>query len=292
MAKRLLFLVICCVCLSYLADAQSFYAIRRNRNLMVNFGSGIASYKGDLVNPSEMGIIKPNITAGAEYFYHPHLSVKSQLTWFQIKGTDVDANDDRWERNLSFQSGNLELMFTGTANLVSLRRRWYDRPRFNPYGFVGAGLVYFNPKAYLDGEKYKLREYKTENVAYSRIQPVVNVGLGGRFFVNYFFNVVIEGGYRFSFTDYLDDVSRSRYLPVEELGGDLESVRYRLSDRRREVDTWPASPSTTGRRGNPENNDGYFILNVSLQYYLPREIFRQSQRKLYTQKRRAIYRKR
>lgn len=291
MVKRLLFLVICCVGFSYLADAQSFYAIRRHRNLLVNFGSGIASYKGDLVNPNEIGIIKPNITAGAEYFYNPRLSVKTQLTWFQIKGDDSRANDDRWERNLSFQSGNIEFMVTGTVNAVQLRRRWYDRPKINPYGFAGAGLLYFNPKAYLDGKKYNLRDYKTEGVAYSRIQPVVNVGAGARFFVNYFFNIVVEGGYRFSFTDYLDDASRKRYLPVEELGGDVNSIRYRLSDRRPEVDTQPANPSMAGVRGNPENNDGYFILNISLQYYLPKEIFRQSQRKLYNSKRRAIYRR-
>src|SRR5262245_10100020 len=108
MLKRLLFLAICCISVSHFADAQSFYNIRRNRNLLVNFGSGVAYYKGDLVNPGDIGIIKPNITAGAEYFYKRNFSVKTQLTWFQLKGDDKYADDDREERNLSFQSGNLE----------------------------------------------------------------------------------------------------------------------------------------------------------------------------------------
>jgi hypothetical protein len=290
MAKRVLFFVICCLCGSYLADAQNFYAIRRPRNLMVNFGSGIASYKGDLVNPNELGIIKPNITAGAEYYWKPHFSVKTQLTWFQIKGDDSKADDDRWERNLSFQSGNLEFALTGSVNLFRTDK-YYQRRKFNIHAFSGIGVLYFNPKAKLDGEKYKLRDYKTEGVAYNRIQPTIPVGLGARIFYNHFFNILVEGGYRFTFTDYLDDASKKRYLPVEELGGDVNSIRYRLSDRRPEIDTQPASPSTTGVRGNPENNDGYFIFNISLQYYLPREIFRGNQKKLMTVKRKAIYRR-
>ena len=292
MARIVVIGALVCVCFSYLAEAQSFYNIRRPRNLLLNLGSGIASYKGDLVNPGEMGIIKPNVTFGAEYYFNERISGRTQLTWFQTKGDDAQADDDRNERNLHFQSGNIEFALTGAVSLMPMTGRYYERPKFNIHGFTGIGLLYFNPKAELDGEKYALRKYMTENVAYSRIQPVIPVGLGGRIFINPYFNILIEGGYRFTFTDYLDDVSRKRYLPIDQLGGDPTSIRVRLADRRPEIDTQPFPPHEKGVRGNPENNDGYFILNISVQYYLPREIFNQSQRKLYTHKRRAIFRKR
>jgi hypothetical protein len=162
-------------------------------------------------------------------------------------------------------------------------------------------LLYFNPKTELDGKKYALQKYQTEGVKYSRFQPVIPVGLGARIHVNPFFNILIEGGYRFTFTDYLDDVSKRRYPSLDELGvANYDDIRFRLSDRRFEIGTEPGPPlpdvdeekrTTVGVRGNPTENDGYFILNISLQYYLPKEIFRDNQRKLYTVKRKAYYRK-
>jgi hypothetical protein len=288
MARKVLLVALFSLCVSYLADAQSFYNIRRPRDLMLNFGSGIAYYKGDLINPGEIMFIKPNITIGAEYYFNPRMSVRPQLTWFQTEGNDAKADDDRDERHLSFKSGNIEFAITGTLNLLKTPRRYYERRTFNIHGFTGIGLLYFNPKTYMDGEKYVLRKYKTEGVAYSRIQPVIPVGLGARIYVNPYFNILIEGGYRFTFTDYLDDVSRKRYLGPEAFDSD---IAYRLSDRRPEIDTQPSRPTEVGVRGNPDNNDGYFIMNISVQYYWPHQLFKLSQRKLYTVKRKSIYRK-
>jgi hypothetical protein len=294
MTRKILFLALFCLGVAEMAQAQSFYNIRRNRNLMVNFGSGTAVYKGEMVNPGELGIVKPNITAGAEYYFTPRISARAQLTWFQIKGDDAKADDDRWQRNLSFVSGNVEFSTVGMISLSPQGQRYYERPKLNLHGFVGIGVLYFNPKTIYNGEKVALRPYKTEGVAYSRIQPVIPIGVGARINVNPFFNILIEGGYRITFTDYLDDVSRRRYLPPEAFPGGAESDAYKLSERRMEIGKAPPLELRTkyGVRGNPEENDGYFIMNISLQYYLPTEIFKNNgQRKLYTVKRKSFYRK-
>jgi len=285
MSKKALILALICICVAEFADAQSFYQMRRPRNLMLNLGSGISYYKGDLVNPGDIGFIKPNITLGAEYFIMDRVSVRPQLTWFQLKGDDREANDDRVQRNLHFRSGNIEFAVTGTINLVPVPQRYNQRSILNLHAFAGIGLLYFNPKAELDGETYALRKYKTEGVGYSRIQPVIPAGLGARIMVNPYFNILIEGGYRITFTDYLDDVSRHRYLGPEAFDSD---IGYRLSDRRPEVDTQPSNPTEVGRRGNPDNNDGYFMLNISVQYYYPKEIFKNMNR-TYSKKRRGVY---
>ncbi len=285
MSKKALIIALICICIAEFADAQSFYQMRRPRNLMLNLGSGISYYKGDLVNPGAVGFVKPNITIGAEYFIMDRVSIRPQFTWFQLEGDDRKANDDRIQRNLHFKSGNIEFSTVGTVNLVPVPLRFNQRSILNLHAFAGIGLLYFNPKAELDGETYALRKFKTEGVAYSRLQPVIPMGFGGRITISPYFNILIEGGYRLTFTDYLDDVSRTRYLGPEAFDSE---IGYRLSDRRPEVDTQPSNPTQVGRRGNPDNNDGYFMLNISLQYYYPKEIFKNSNR-LYSKKRRAAF---
>jgi hypothetical protein len=300
MINRFSFLLLSLILVPLFADAQSFYAIRRNRNLMVSAGSGIAYYKGDMVDPRELGILKPNIAFGAEYFVLPRISVRAGLTWFQMAGKDSKANDDRIERNLHFRSSSLELNATGAVNLIPTGERFYQRARINLHAWAGIGVLYFNPKAQYQGDWVALAPLHTENKKYSRIQPVIPFGLGVRIKVDPFFNVLIEGGYRKTFTDYLDDVSSRRYANSTELESDLaraladrriEGFIARGQDYNAEKYTDPEWASTHGRRGNPKNDDGYFIGNITVQYYIAKEVFR-SQRKLYNRKRKAIYRRR
>ena len=304
MLKKLFLILFAISAIPLFCDAQSFYAIRRNRNLMVSAGSGIAYYQGDMVDPGEFGLIKPNIAVGAEYFFLPRFSARANLTWFMTKGDDSKANDDRVQRNLHFRSSNWELSTTVAVSLLPTGVRFYQRARVNLHLFTGIGLLYFNPKAEYNGKWYALQPLETEGKKYSRFQPVIPVGLGARIKLDPFWNVLIEGGYRKTFTDYLDDISSERYVQRSTLKSDLSRA---LSDRRRDwfeaeiaagrrddVPSWvddDIEATQKGKRGNPNNDDGYFILNVTIQYYLPKEIFKNSQRKLYTRKRKAIYRK-
>lgn len=251
-------------------DAQSFYSIRRDRNTIVSIGTGTSTYLGELQNPGDYFDAKPNLNVGLQYFLTKRISARAEVTWFQLSGTDVKANDDRRERNLSFQSNNYELNLAALVSLFPNGQRFYQRTFFNVYGFGGVGLLYMNPKTLFNGEKVALQPLQTEGVAYSRFQPVIPLGLGIRIKQGPFFNINIEGGYRMTFTDYLDDISVRRYPDPSTLSSDLARS---LSDRRLEyfnsIDR-PFTPTPgVGVRGNPEKNDGYFILNVKLEYYLP-----------------------
>jgi hypothetical protein len=282
------FIVFSITLLPLFTEAQSFYAVRRNRNLMVNVGTGAANYYGELVNPGKLGTLKPNLTVGAEYYVTTRISVRASATWFQLAGDDANANDDRQKRNLHFRSNNYELSLSGALNLSPMGQRFYQRSVINFHGFVGIGLLRFNPKARYNGEWVALAPLETEGVKYSRLQPVIPIGLGARLKINPFFNLLIEGGYRITFTDYLDDASSTRYSDPATLKSDLSRA---LSDRRPEIGTQPSN-YLVGKRGNPANNDGYFIGNITLQYYLPMQVFGNSQRKLYRSKRKSIFRRR
>lgn len=274
MRKLAIFAVLAVVLLPEWVGAQSFYAVRRERSLIATVGSGTAHYLGEMVNPGDIGKTRPNFLVGAEYFLYPRISVRTELLWFQTAGSDAKANDDRWERNLHFRSSNIELSFTGTLNLLPMPARYYQRPMFNIYGFAGIGFLYFNPKAEYQGEWIALQPLQTEGVKYSRIQPVIPIGGGIKYMPHPYFNIILEAGYRKTFTDYLDDVSSTRYPDPASLKSDLSRA---LSDRRAEIGTDPPN-YLIGKRGNPANDDGYFIINAKLQYYLPYQVFRSNSR--------------
>lgn len=282
-------LAVLLILLSEITSAQSFYAIRRERNLLATIGTGSANYYGELVNPGEFGKIRYNLLVGAEYYLNSRISVRSELVYFRISGSDKLANDNRTERNLSFFSGNLELNATGVINLFPNQARFYQRPQINFFAFAGIGLLYTNPKTErANGEKVALQPLQTEGVHYSKFQPVIPMGLGARYKVGPFINIIVEGGYRLTFTDYLDDISSSKYADPATLSSPLA---VELSDRRRELDPDYPLPPGVGIRGNPKNNDGYFLMNIKIQYYLPQVIFAGGQRKLYNQKRKSYYRR-
>ncbi len=220
-------------------------------------------------------------------YFNSRLSARAELTWFQICGNDKDADDDRTERNLSFKSGNIELSVMGAVNLTPMGVRFYQRSAFNFHAFAGIGVLYFNPKAEYKGKTYALQPLQTEGKKYSRIQPVIPLGIGARIKLDPFFNILVEAGYRITFTDYLDDASIRRYPAAATLKNDLARA---LSDRRVEIDTQPGRPTEVGVRGNPKENDGYFIANITLQYYLPKMVF-ENYNKLYNIKRKGYYRK-
>jgi hypothetical protein len=271
--------------------AQSFYSIRRERDVIATIGSGASTYFGELKNPGEnFAETKFNINVGLQYYFNNRVSGRAELTWFKLAGDDAKADDQsRVNRNLSFSSNNLELSATGAVNLFPMGQRFYQRPNINFYGFAGVALLYINPKAEYQGKKYALQPLETEDVKYSRVQFAIPYGIGARLKVGPFMNLAIEGGWRLTFTDYLDDVSTVH----PDKSSWTDPIRVALSDRRQEGNPSlsPYAPGT--QRGNPDKNDQYFLLNVKVEIYLPSSVFSgNSQRKLYNRKRRAIYRRR
>jgi hypothetical protein len=266
--------------------SQSFYAIRHERDLIVSFGTGTSTYFGEMQNPKDYIDAKPSFNIGAQILPFPNLlqnrlNARAELTWFKLQGSDAEANDDRIERNLSFFSNNWELNAVGIFNLLPQDMKFYQRTFFNFYGFFGTGLLYINPKTNYQGEKVALQPLQTEGVKYSKLQFIVPYGFGLRFRNGPFYNISIEGGWRKTFTDYLDDASIRRYPDPATLSSDLSRA---LSDRRREIDPDYIVTPNSGVRGNPKNKDSYMLLNIKLEYYLPIDL-RHNDHKLMTVKR-------
>jgi hypothetical protein len=263
-------------CVTLHSTAQSFYSIRRDRNTIVSAGTGTSTYFGELANPGDYFDAKPNLNIGLQFHLSRRVSLRSEITWFQLTGSDkkADIESDRRSRNLSFQSNNYELNTVGIVSLFPNGQRFYQRSFFNVYGFAGIGLAYVNPKTEFNGEKIALQPLETEGVSYSRFQPVVPYGLGVRIKSGPFFNLCVEGGYRLTFTDYLDDVSTVH----KDVALFSDPIASALADRRPEIGESIVAAGT--QRGNPDNNDGYFLLNVKLEYYLPFDLSFTSRKKI------------
>lgn len=268
--------------LPFWLDAQSFYAIRRERSLILSVGTGTATYFGELANPGDYFDGKLNVVAGLKMNLTPRIALRSELTWFQLTGSDAKADDgSRLKRNLSFTSSNIEFNVAGQVSLYRNGNRYYRRPGFNLYGFAGIGLTYFNPKAEYQGEKYALQPLQTEGVSYSRITPVLPIGAGARFRMGPNLDLVIEGGYRVVFTDYLDDVSTTHLGPAAF----SDPIAAALSDRRPELGLSAAAPGT--QRGNPGKDDSYWLLNFKLEYFLPVDLGTQNRQRSYKKSRKS-----
>jgi len=274
------------VLLPELASGQSFYAIRRPRSLILVGGIGTSSYLGELSNQGDYLQAKPSASVGLQYYITQRISMRADFTWFQLTGSDAKANHpDRVSRNLSFYSNNFEMSAVGIVNLYPNGRRYYQRPMVNFYGFAGIGLCYFNPKTDYQGQTYSLPEMKTELVDYSTVTVVIPMGLGVRFRLGPFANLSVEGGYRMTMTDYLDDVS-TVHNDASKFSNPISAA---LSDRRPEIGLTPLPDGYV--RGNPGSKDGYILYNLKLEYYLPVNFLQRSGApKSIKQNRKAFYR--
>ena len=264
-------------------QAQSFYSIRIDRSLIATVGLNTATYYGDLKDYSDIIDTRPSVSLGLMTAVSRKLFVRSEFSWVYLAGQDQPFyGTGRKNRNLSFYSHNYELNVVGLFNIIPQRGRFYQRPNLNLYGFLGVGGLYFNPKAKLDGQEYALQPLQTEGVDYSRVTFVIPFGLGGRIKLTPFINLALEAGWRKTFTDYLDDVSTVHIDPATV----SNPITRRLADRRPEVGEPAVRPGT--RRGDPDDKDGYMLISVKLEYYLPVQLGQS--RKVYQRKRRAAYR--
>ena len=281
--KKFYLLTYVLLLVTVVAEAQSFYAIRRSRSLIFSAGPGTATYFGELKDKG--GYIDPrvNLNVGLQYFVIPELAIRGEVAWFQLAGDDASTTGAHATRNLSFVSSNFEASVTGAFHLKPMNFRYYQRPPFNAYAYAGLGVLYFNPRAELDGVMYNLAPLMTEDVAYNRTQIVIPVGAGVKVKAGPFFNFVVEGGYRKMFTDYLDDVSTVH----PDKSDWTNPIRVALSDRGPEVDAIPRPVGWI--RGNPDKKDGSFLMNFKVEYYLP-TTFGPNNRPSYRKKRRPYNR--
>ncbi|MEO0897461.1 MAG: DUF6089 family protein [Bacteroidota bacterium] len=265
-------LILIATSLSLLLFGHLSYAQRSN---VINAGLGTSTYYGEMTDRFVSTYFKPAGQVSFQRYLSPSTSLRLGAAMGQIEATDALSTDfGRKARNLHFKSNIYELSAVvvvdmlrdldfATANLS---------PHLTPYGFMGFGMFYHNPKARYQGVWYDLQPLGTEGQllpggkgAYSRFQISFPLGFGISYRMTEFTGVSIEVGYRITFTDYLDDVS-TVYPSQPQMAEIMGNVAASLSMN---TDIYDFEEGVI--RGNPASNDGYMIVNFSFNYYLDKQ---------------------
>lgn len=262
--------------LTGVAMGQNFLSWQMNdRYFSGQAGVGFSSYRGELKhNGSIQGEIS-NLSLGIEARLLSKIGLRVEAGRYSIRGHDKHAPDSSYarQRNLSFTSSNWELSLQGIYFLRKYRGDYYKRWRVDPYLMLGIGGTYISPQATLDNQHYNLYELQTEDEDYSRMVAVIPVGAGLKFRINTFLNFNAELTYRYSFSDYLDDVS-GRFPDSYP-----DETTERLSNRKDEIEIVnqeaydrlvPGTP-----RGDASDKDAYLFVNFKFEAFLPPGLFRE-----------------
>jgi hypothetical protein len=266
-------IAVCLLCYSCtLSKAQSFpepgsssyKRMNRQGTFALSVGLGVSSYFGDLKGRQADISVKPSTQIGLQYKVSNHVSLRAEVIWYRIAGADSlnDESSSIYSRNLSFRSDNAEWSLVTLYQLFNKYSR-SSLPALNPYGFAGIGITTVNPAAFYSGEWHDLRSLMTEGKKYSPVALVIPFGVGVGYSVNNNWEFSAEYGYRYSFSDYLDDVS-SFYVGVENMD---DPIGKALSDRRPEKGMAAASAGSI--RGNEKVNDWYLIFCLKVTFTPP-----------------------
>lgn len=234
--------------------------------------AGSSQYFGDLNPDYHFNTPKPVVGIYFRKQVSAYIAVRLAAHYAQLGYSDTYNSQNAFylRRNLSFNTNIWEIGFQGDFNFLRFIPGDGDH-RSTPYLTFGIGMFSFDPYAYLNGQKYYLRDLGTEGQAagymgrkpYSNIAAYIPLGLGYKYNINPKMNIGFEVVYRFTTTDYIDDVSTT-YAGISSFptlpGGD-PSVATLLQDRSYETGTPPIG--IQGRqRGYKNQNDGYLFAEI------------------------------
>jgi hypothetical protein len=254
---------------------------------------GAANFLGDLNRSVGTNVSKPAIGLFLRNHYHRHFAVRGSFLYGNLKGSDNNANNFNVSREkgrgLSFSTRFWELAVVNEFYLIDKSHK----NEFSAYVFGGAGIMHFNPTTTYNGTQYHLRDYHTEGQGqpgYAKEYKLTTltglIGLGGKYQFTPSLCFGLELGYRFTHSDYIDDV-HGNYADPSAVQGNATQVA--LSDRSFENSDPPHINGTfyydaygnphmngygksTDQRGSNKTNDKYLILNLNISYIFKNKI--------------------
>lgn len=173
------------------------------------FAAGIANYRGDVSQKVSLKETKPAVTIFGRRNFSSVASWKFQFTVAQISGNDQNSKEYKY-RNLAFQSMIYEIGNRFEYNFDPFGVNIHNNNK-SLYIASGINIFRFNPIRKIGDAKHELRQLKTEGQkkGYSLLQISVPLVLGYKINLNRRTVGFIEMCWNKTFTDYLDDVSKT-----------------------------------------------------------------------------------
>lgn len=274
---------------------------------------------------TDISFTRPGFGISFFHRFGPRYTLVGQFMYGTLKGSDAesakkgstDTYNFRQVRNLSFRNAIKELSVTAYFDLFENQGTYISRVKWTPYAFVGVAAFLHNPQAqepakFLDGTPNPdagkwtdLRALGTEGQQsststlqstdvnygikpYSLLQMAIPFGVGGRFRLNEVLDLWADIGFRYTFTDYLDDVSRN-YVDVTrfnntQMGKLAQAMSYRSNEIQNPglgttpttINGVPNIPIINGygqefkdnNRGSKKYNDIYMVTSIRITYIL------------------------
>jgi hypothetical protein len=275
------------------------------------------NYYGDIAPlprrlSTDISFTRPAVGVSLTHRFGPFYQVTGGFAYGTLAGSDAESADPsdndaafRYVRNVSFRNRIKELSVVGQFDLFPNQGTYISRVRWTPFAYAGLAIFHHNPQAKdTDGTWVDLEPLGTEGQhsdlpataansgikPYKLIQLAIPFGIGARFRINEVMDLSGEFGFRYLFTDYIDDVS-ANYVDLNLLSTDQAR---RLSYRSGEVDpsvsekvaailsnnspnlSFDGKPIVNGYgqehpenvRGNKNDRDIYTMTTIRLTYIL------------------------
>ena len=291
---------------------------------MIGFSLNALNYYGDLAPKparfsTDISFTRPALGLIFAHRFGPRYTLTGNFMYGTLRGADAqsaDKNDEngasRYKRNLSFRNRIKELSVVASMDLFENQSTYLSRVKWTPYAFAGLAFFHHNPQAKapdfdLDGnplpeggEWVKLQKLGTEGQRadlretdanfgakpYKLIQIAIPFGAGVRFRLNQVVDFSVELGFRYLFTDYIDDVSKN-YVDLGVFGDNelAKAMSYRGNELTEYADLLRPEPSSVeghnrtymllpgyGKenpenvRGNRSDKDTYMVTTFKLTY--------------------------
>ncbi len=242
-----------------LTSLNKAYAQKHEFGLML----GGATFIGDVGDNNELSSLayfKPAAALMYRFNPNPYLGIRLSYLETEVYGEDAKSDNPHLQnRNLSFRSRISEWSIIGEFNFFKPRRknRLFHK---TPYVFLGISQIKFNPEGEHLGTWHELQPLKTEGVDYALNEWAIPFGMGYKFNLGEKYLLGFEGGWRYTFTDYLDDAST---IYVEKTPGEITSDYFKD----------PGGEAIIGnQRANATNNDYYFVGAITFTYKIKEKI--------------------
>ena len=302
---------------------------KEKRYVSAAFTLNALNYYGDLApTPSkfstDVSFTRPAMGISVSQRLGPRYTLLAGFMYGTLRGSDfssADENDQangkfRYYRNLSFRNRIKELSVVACFDLYENQHTYLSRVKWTPFAFGGLAVFHHNPQAIaplngLDnqplpeaGEWVSLQKLGTEGQyanleptdvnygikPYKLIQLAIPIGIGVRFKVHDVVDFSAELGFRYLFSDYIDDVSRN-YVDLGVFDSELaRALSYRSNEvTRPDIARKPVTARNgvtydviegygheypTNIRGKKENNDIYMVTTVRLSYIVGKTMHR------------------
>jgi hypothetical protein len=295
------------------------------------FSLNALNYYGDLAPQpnkfsTDISFTRPALGFSFSHRFGPRYTLTGTFLYGTLKGSDRESADPedatngiyRYNRNLEFRNRIKELSVVGYLDLFENMSTYISRVKWTPYAFVGVSVFHHNPQAKVPdtqvdnvtpfsnaGEWVNLQSLGTEGQyatldesaqnngikPYKLIQPAIPFGLGVRFRINEVMDFAAEFGFRYLFTDYIDDVSKN-YVDLGVFGDDelAKAMSYRSTTPETMSQLQPFVSTVDGKtynllpgygsehpdnmRGNSSDRDVFMVTTFRLTYILGKTFHR------------------